>query len=173
MRARLSLNKRRGRSKTKGKFFALSYAYTLILTGVLQRGRTIVSFRRRVGSTHHYIYNVDVDFMFASTKSLVSSKQTSSTRSILSSTTIPHFLLLLLLLLLLLFLLLRLFLLILAFFLLLFFIFFSLCYERTNASVGTDNSPSLLFLFFDDGDDSRNVVFCRIGCHFFSYLEQN
>lgn len=80
-RARLSLNKRRGR-KMKGKFFALSYTYTLILTGILQCGRTIVSFRRRVESTHHYIDNIDVDFMFASTKSLVFSKQTSSTRGI-------------------------------------------------------------------------------------------
>ncbi len=50
---------------------------------------------------------------------------------------------------------------------------FFLCHERTNASVGIDDSPLLLFLFFDDGDDSRNVVSSRVRCRFFSYFEQH
>jgi len=97
--------------------------YVLILTGILQLGRTVASFRRRVESTHCYRYNINVDFMFPSTKSLLSSKQASNIRSVSSPTTILRFLLLLLLLLLL-FLLLRLFLLILVFFSFAFLYFF-------------------------------------------------
>ncbi len=75
-RACLRTTDERGRRMMKGKFFALSYAYALILTGILQLGRTVISFRREVESTHYYTSNINVDFMSASNKSLVSSKQT-------------------------------------------------------------------------------------------------
>ena len=124
------------------------------------------SFRRRVESTHFYTYNINVDFMFASTRSFVSTKRTSKQHLLLLPPLLffvffgcSFFLFFFFV-----------FVFFLFFFLLLFFTFFFLLYyERTNASVGTDDSPLLLLLFFDDGDDSRNVVFCRIHCRFFSF----
>jgi hypothetical protein len=140
------------------------------LTGILQHGHTVVSFRQRVESTHHCIYSRNVDFMFASTKNLVFSKQAGRPTALEASFLLPTLLC---------FLLFFFFFVIVVFsFLLGFFSFAFLHFSRrlslslsplyyehtTNASLGIDASlRRLMLLFFDDGDDSSgNIVCCRI-----------
>ena len=143
---------RQGRRKMNGKLLTFSYEY--MNKNLTESDFTISSsiFRRQFQSTHYRSYNINMNFMFISTKSLSSGNRISKhIRSIFSSTNIAYFLLLLL----------HLFLAMPDFFfsLSLVFFFFFFYYEHTKASVRNDGSSLLLFLFFNDNDDSKSNSF--------------
>jgi hypothetical protein len=149
LRARLSLDKRR---KTKGNFFR-----TLLRVCSNSHRNSSARAHGRFLSTTSRVdtllqININVDFMFASTKSLVSSKQPVLETSFLATTILPFSFS---------------FVFCVCFFsfafLHIFFLLLLLYHERANALVGTDDSLLLLlFLFFDDDDDRRNVVFLLV-----------